>query len=130
MIHLWFERIALKKWSIGSKSFPTFYAQEQIDPLFFAQLLFFKERREQFALVVFLWKSDHEQIAPVALYKRVTMSDLLLLLMKKEQHKQIAVLLICSQKTSNLLEKPMREFPTLVKRGDIINQPAVQFTSK
>ena len=52
---------------------------------------------------------------PPALYKRATVSNLLPLLFKKEQNvdllfgkEQIAILLFCSKKTSDSLEKKQR----------------------
>ena len=60
-------------------------------------------------------------MAPVALYKRGTMSDLLLLLSTKERQERwalfqelIAISLFHSQKTSDLIKKPKSEFPTLI----------------
>ena len=67
-----------------------------------------------------LKKSDHERIALVAPKKRASMSDSLRLLMTREQREQFALFhewivlsLFRSQKSSNSLEKPMSEFPTL-----------------
>ena len=60
-------------------------------------------------------KSDCERIASVAFYKRTAISNLLSLLMTKERgefHKRIALSLFRSLKTSNSLEKPLREVPT------------------
>ena len=62
----------------------------------FAQLLFFKERHEQFNFV--------------PLFKRATISYLLTSLFRKEGK---CNLLLCSQKTSNSLEIPMSKCPTL-----------------
>ena len=77
-------------------------------------------------------KSDHERVAHIALYKRATVSDLLRSLMTKGHPWAIrsrrslqksdrsnslflkSELLFCSQKTSELLEKPMSKFPTLL----------------
>ena len=67
-----------------------------------------------------LQKSDREPIAPVALYKRATMSGLLPLLFTKEwreRFSRITIFLFCSQKTSNSLEKPESKFSTLVMCG-------------
>ena len=64
----------------------SFFAQSELLPLLLAQLLLFKERREQFTLVtndkratvkkslplLFLEKSDHEQFANEAHGKRGT----------------------------------------------------------
>ena len=62
-------------------------------------------------------KSDHERIADVALYKRATMRDSLRSLMTKEQWSDLLFFMsesiFSSQKTSNLIEKPMSKFPTL-----------------
>ena len=64
-----------------------------------------------------LQKSHCERIAPIALYKRATVSVSLKSLMTKERqerfalfHERIALLLT---KTIDLLKKPMSEFPTL-----------------
>ena len=86
--------------------FPSLMSKSESLPSLFAQLLFFKEWREQ--------------IAPVALYKRATISDSLPLLFSKERlagftlfHEWIAFSLFHSQKTRNWLEKMKSEFPTL-----------------
>ena len=88
--------------------FPLFMPKREFLSLLFAQLLFFKEGWEQFA--------------PVARYKRATVSDSLTVLMTKERreqfaliHKRIAPLLFRSQKTSDSLEKQMSEFLTLMQ---------------
>ena len=68
-----------------------------------------------------IFKKDNlEQIAPLAIYKKVTISVSLLLLMTKERwehfvlfHRQIALLFFCSQKMIASLKKLMSEFPTL-----------------
>ena len=68
-----------------------------------------------------LFKKDNlEQIAPLAIYKKATISVSLLLLMTKERwehfvlfHRQIALLFFCSQKMIASLKKLMSEFPTL-----------------
>ena len=52
-----------------------------------------------------LQKSNREPIASISLYKRATVSDSLYFMSE---------LIFCSQKTSNLLEKPKREFLTQV----------------
>ena len=67
-------------------------------------------------------KSNHEQIAPVAHYNRATMRDLLPSLFTKEWFaifvERMALLLFCSQKTSDSLKKPKTEFPTLLKTNE------------
>ena len=70
----WFEQIAFKKrifrmFLTTFHSFPLFMPKEWIAPV--AQLLFFKDQQDRFALFT--------------LYKRVTMSKLLLLIFTKEQ---------------------------------------------
>ena len=68
-----------------------------------------------------LFKKDNlEQIAPLAIYKKATISVSLLSLMTKERwehfvlfHRQIALLFFCSQKMIASLKKLMSEFPTL-----------------
>ena len=91
--------------------FPLFMPQSESLLSLFTHFLFFKERLERFS--------------PVSFYKRVTMSDSLWLLMKKERQWAIhsgrscqksngSESLFCSQKTSESLEKPMSEFPTLI----------------
>ena len=87
VIHSWFEQIALKKWAIWSKKTYFLYVSKGF-PTFNAP----------------------HRIAPIALcsvtlYKRAAMSYLLFFTSKA---------LFCSQKTSDLLKKPMSEFPTLV----------------
>ena len=98
----WLKLIALKKQFFTV--FPLFYAQGQISPVF-PQLLFFKDRREWFAPV------DHD--------KRASVSDLLPLLMTKNDRGTFLLfpskLLFRSQKTIDLLEKPMSKFVTLPK---------------
>ena len=97
---------------------PFFMPKSQSLPMLFAHLLFFKERLDWFALVT--------------LHKRATMSDSLRLLMTKKQLWAIrsgcswqksnesnllfftSKSFFLSQKTSELLEKLMSEFPTLV----------------
>ena len=86
-------------------------------PSLFVPLLFFKVRQNSCCS---LQKSDHEQIAPLAIYKKATISVSLLLLMTKERwehfvlfHRQIALLFFCSQKMIASLKKLMSEFPTL-----------------
>ena len=59
-------------------------------------LLFFKERLERFA--------------PVALYKKATVSDLLRSLMTKERRKQFILL---HTKNLRIAQKTLSEFPTL-----------------
>ena len=59
-------------------------------------LLFFKERLERFA--------------PVALYKKATVSDLLRSLMTKERRKQFILL---HTKNQRIAQKTLSEFPTL-----------------
>ena len=57
-----------------------------------------------------LQKSDHERNAPVALYIRAAVSDSLRLLITKKNNRSKS--LFPSQKTSEMLQKPMSEFPT------------------
>ena len=59
--------------------------------------------------------SNHEQFAQVAHQNWATMSESLRLLTKNEQMSESlnTHLLIFSQKTSDLLRKPMIEFPAL-----------------
>ena len=82
----------------------------------FAQLLFFKERREQIAPVTFYKRVTLSEWLP-SIYKRATLSDSLRLLMTKEQRERFALftseLVFRSQKTSNLPKKPMSKVPTL-----------------
>ena len=112
--------------------FPLFVPKSKSIPSLFAQWRFFKERpranrSEQ--------KSDREQFALVALFKRVTVSEPLSPLFSKEWpwaihsgrswqksygsdslallHKRIALAYFGSQKTSESLKKPMSKFPTL-----------------
>ena len=84
----------------------------------FLLVLLTKERPWKNCSYHSLQKSDRERIAPYTLYKRATVSDLLLLLMAKEQserfarfHEQIAFLLFRSQKTSNSLRKTDKRIP-------------------
>ena len=74
------------------------------------------------SLICSFFKEQLERLAHVALYKRATMSDSLRLLMTKERpkrfalfHKQIPLSLICSQKPSRSIKKPMSKFPTQKK---------------
>ena len=125
MVRLWLEQIALneecsKKFIFYvqyvffsfSLLFPFFMPKSESLPSLFAQLLFFKEQWEQLALVT--------------LDKRATMSYLLSLLMtKKSDGSDLLIFtnesLFCSQKMSDLLEKPMSKSPTLTewKAGSI-----------
>ena len=95
VIRSWFEQIAGKKNDLLEKSvhLSPFYAQEKI--------------------------------APVALYKRATVSDLLRSLMTKEQWEQFALfyeqITLSLKKTSESLEKPMIEIPTLTSDHMIPN---------
>ena len=89
--------------------FPLFMPKKKSLPSLFAKSLFCKNHLEWFT--------------PVTLYKRATVRDSLKSFMTKERRepftlfrKQIALPLFCSQKMSKFLEKPMSEFPTLVKK--------------
>ena len=94
--------------------FSVFYVQERSTPIALCSVALFLRETGAILLRRYLQKSDHEQITPVALYKRATMSDSLRLLTTKELRARfMSELLFCSQKTSELLEKLMREFPTL-----------------
>ena len=94
--------------------FPFFYVQERSTPISLCSVALFLRETGAILLCRYLQKSDHEQITPVALYKRATMSDSLRLLTTKELRARfMSELLFCSQKTSEVLEKLMREFPTL-----------------
>ena len=120
-----------QKWAICSKkfiffvcfwqfftAFPLFMPKSESLPSLFAQSLFFKELQERFALVT--------------LYKRATMRESLPTLFTKERPWAIGSFrswqkrdrsdlffftgesLFSLQKSSDLLVKPMSEFPTLV----------------
>ena len=111
LICLWFERIAFKNEQFAQKNSYFLYVFTAF-PLFMPkseslQLLFFQERRVWFSLI--------------ALYKRSTMSITFPSLFIKELQTRfalfqegIALSLFCSQKTSDSLEKPKSEFPTLI----------------
>ena len=105
---MWFALVALSKRVTMSKSLPSL----------FAQLLFIKELPKWFALVA--QKRDHEQIAPVALYERATVSDSLRSPMPKERREWYLSFSQANlfhlqkiKKMSDLLEKPMSKIPTL-----------------
>ena len=72
-------------------SFPTFYAQEQIDPIAIRSVTLFKRETGVNRSRRSLQKSDWSNS----------------LFFTSES-------LLCSQKMSDLLKKPMSEFPTLV----------------
>ena len=83
-------------------------------PLFYA--------KEWFTLVAFWQRIDCERNTPFALFKRLNVSDSLPSLITKLQKSDgsnslffASELLFRSQKTSDLLEKPMSEFPTLIQ---------------
>ena len=103
--------------------FPFFMPKRESLPSLFTQSLFFKDR---FALLP-LYKSNREQIAPVALYKRASVSDSRRLLMTKEWqerfalvHKRITLSLFRPQNTSNSTENQKSKFTTLHRRDMII----------
>ena len=78
--------------------FSLFYVQEIIAPNAFCSVSVFYRAMKAIHSHPSLQKSNHEQIALVALYKRVTMSDSLLSFLSKEQperwaHDRIATLL-------------------------------------
>ena len=76
------ERIAQKWFAV----FPPFMPKRESLPS-----LFFKERPWANRLGCSEQKSDREWFTPVALYQRANMSNLLRLLMTKEQHEQFAL---------------------------------------
>ena len=92
-----------------------FTAKSESLPSLFAQSLFFKERRVWFLLVAldkraagslpsFFTKEGPWAISPRCSWQKSEGSDSLFFTSKS---------LFCSQKTSDLLEKPMSKFPTL-----------------
>ena len=81
--------------------FPLFMAESESPMSLFAHLLFFKEQIERFA--------------PFAHNNRATVSDSLMSL-------------FCSQKTSDSLEKPMSEFPTLTNELGKTNRQEHSFS--
>ena len=111
--------------------FPLFMPISELFPVLFAPSLFFKKRSEKFPQVAHykkwpwascshrsLQKSNCERYAQVAHDKRASVSDSLTSLFTKERQEQfpffeerIALLLT---KTSELLEKLMSKFPTLL----------------
>ena len=117
--------------------FPLFMPKSESLPSLFVPLLFFKVRQNSCCS---LQKSDHEQIAPLAIYKRATVSNSIPSLFTKELREQftlfqerIAILLFRSQKTSDSLEKPKSEFPTLISSNSnrsIFTEKIVIFSPK
>ena len=111
--------------------FPLFMPMSESFPVLFAPSLFFKKRSEKFPQVAHYKKWPWASCSHRSL-KRATVSDLLRSLMTKEHPWAIrsrrslqksdrsnslflkSELLFCSQKTSELLEKPMSKFPTLL----------------
>ena len=104
---------ALKKRAICCKKIRSFH--NFFDSFFTVIPLFMLKSKSLPSLFApfFVWKERQEQFSLFALYKRATVSDKLPPLLKKEQNSESLV--FCEQIaiTSDSLEKPKSEFPTL-----------------
>ena len=115
--HEWFACDLTKSFSKMNNSLEKFifFACFNSFSLLFPLLCPIMNRSHRSLLSCSLQNSDHKQIAPVALYKRATVSDFLVQSDGSDLLFFTSQSLLHSQKTSDSLEKPKSEFSTLIK---------------